>query len=87
LHLQHRENRQAPSRRWDPEDLTIAGAFWGLVAGCSFELIEIFLSSPLDIEPFGQIAAEVMAATLTGAFVFSMLSTVSKRLKRGSHPR
>ncbi len=54
---------------WNIEGLTIVGAVCGLTAGVTYELSEVFLAPPSEIESFGQIIMEVALATVSGALL------------------
>jgi hypothetical protein len=74
-------DQRSPQKKWETENLAIIGAVSGLIAGSAYELSEVFLHDPSEIEPFLQIMAEVGAATLSGAFMFAVFSTIRNRLK------
>jgi drug/metabolite transporter (DMT)-like permease len=68
-------------KKWDTEGLAVVGTFCGFLAGGVHEVGEVFLHDSSEIEFFGQIVGEIVAAALGGAFLFATVSALRNRLK------
>jgi hypothetical protein len=69
---------------WNIEGFTIVGAVCGLAAGGAYELSEVFLTHPSEIESFGEIIMEVALATASGALLCAAAAVLHRwpRLNR-----
>jgi Na+-translocating ferredoxin:NAD+ oxidoreductase RnfA subunit len=75
-------SEQPSPKEWDTEAIAKVGVVCGLIVGSTYELSEALLSPPSAIESFGQIAAEILAATVGGGLVFALISAIRNRLKQ-----
>jgi hypothetical protein len=66
-------------RGWNIEGFAIVGAVCGLMFGVAYELSEVFLADPSEIESFGQIIMEVALATVSGALLCAAAAFLHRR--------
>ncbi len=70
-----------PQKAWDTEAFTIVGALCGFIVGGTYEISEAFLLPSNELESFGQITAEISAATVGGGLLFALISAIRNRLR------
>ncbi len=66
-------------RGWNIVGFAIVGAVCGLMFGVAYELSEVFLADPSEIESFGQIIMEVALATVSGALLCAAAAFLHRR--------
>jgi hypothetical protein len=75
-------SEKPPRKAWNTEALAIVGALCGFIVGGTYEISEAVLSPASALESFGQIAAEISAATVGGGLLFALISAIRNRLRQ-----
>ena len=75
-------SEKPPRTAWDAEASAMVGALCGFIIGGTYEISEAFLYPSSELESFGQIAAEISAATVGGGLLAALIAAIHKRLSR-----
>jgi len=77
-----RMDRNDAPRKWDTVGLAFLGAVIGLLAGGAHEIWEANVRSPMELESFPYMFAEIAVAAIVGALSLAIIAEIRNRIRR-----